>query len=200
MRNAQCKWVRDRLPLLAGNDLLGSERRRVERHLIGCPHCRGRKEALESAFGVLQATAGEPLVNPDAPSLWPALARQIREARRPAGVRSIDFSWLFAWSRLRPLPTFSLSLMLVFALGLTLVVRHRISVSRAEIAEASRPTKLPAVGSSQPSDPSELLGMTPKPVETESEAASSSPLHYDLEHGTPMGPDAPLESKSKLTH
>src|SRR5262249_9445471 len=104
MGNAQCKWVRDRLPLLAGNDLLGSERRRVERHLIGCPHCRERKEALKSAFELLQVTADEPVVNHNAPSLWPALARQIREARRPA--HSPGLSWLFAWSRLRPWPTF----------------------------------------------------------------------------------------------
>ena len=37
MRSPRCKWVRDRLPLLAGDDLVGPDRRRVESHLVGCP-------------------------------------------------------------------------------------------------------------------------------------------------------------------
>lgn len=200
MGNAQCKWVRDRLSLLAGNDLIGSERRRVERHLIGCPHCRGRKEALQSAFKVLRATADEPLVNRDAPSLWPALARQIRESRRPARTRPVDLSWLFAWSRLRPLPTFALSMVLVAAIGLTLVIRHQVFVSRTEIANATRPTIVPTAGQPESDEQPAPVRMAQNAAESSSEPAPASRLDYDLEHGTPMGPDAPLEPKSKLTH
>lgn len=200
MGNAQCKWVRDRLPLLTGNDLVGSERRRVERHLIGCAHCRGRKEALLSAFEVLRATADEPLVNHDAPSLWPALARQIRESRRPARTRSVDLSWLFAWSRLRPLPTFALSMGLFVAIGLTLVVRHHAFVSRTQIANATRPTIAPTTGQPESNEQPVSVRMAQNAIESSSEPAPASHLDYDLEHGTPMGPDAPLEPKSKLTH
>jgi len=196
MSNPQCKWVRDRLPLLAGNDLLGSERRRVERHLIGCSHCRGRRDALGSAFGVLQLAAGESPLNGDAPSLWPALARQIREARRPAP--RLGLSWLFDWSRLRPWPTFGLGMGLLAAFGLTFSVRYQASVSRAEIAKNARPVEALSAGP-------ELTDEQPPQVyvahqdEPAAEAASPPRFDYDLDRGTPMGPDS-LETKSKLTH
>lgn len=199
MGNAQCTWVRDRLPLLAGNDLLGSERRRVERHLIGCPHCRGRKEALESAFEVLQAAAAESPVNRNAPSLWPALARQIRESRRP--VPSAGLAWLFAWSRLRPLPTFGLAVVLFIAIGLTLSVRHQLSASRAAIAQASQPTEIPDAGQSMSVEqPTQVRMARQDHAENALDPAPAPRFDYDLEHGTPMGPDTPLETKSKLTH
>jgi hypothetical protein len=46
MRRNPCGWFQARLPLLAGNDLVGPERREVERHLIGCAGCRQRLESL----------------------------------------------------------------------------------------------------------------------------------------------------------
>jgi anti-sigma factor RsiW len=78
-----CRWVRSRLPLVAGDDLVGPARRQVERHLVGCPDCRLHLDSLRGVLGALhEAAAIDPLPAP-AP-LWPGLARQIRESRRPA--------------------------------------------------------------------------------------------------------------------
>jgi anti-sigma factor RsiW len=85
----RCRWVRGRLALLAGDDWLGSDRRRVERHLIGCSACRRHLETSRNAVEVLRAAgAVAPALSSSAvpvtvPSLWPALARQIQESRRP---------------------------------------------------------------------------------------------------------------------
>jgi hypothetical protein len=97
-----CRWAERRLPLLAGGELLGLDRRRVERHVLACAGCRARLDALRRATAALRdAGRVEPAaagigagagVGPDAPSLWPALARQIREsrhARRPWSRRSL---------------------------------------------------------------------------------------------------------------
>jgi anti-sigma factor RsiW len=54
----------------------------VERHLIGCPGCRHHLESLRDAVEVLHEAAAAEIVT--APTLWPALERQIRESRRPA--------------------------------------------------------------------------------------------------------------------
>ena len=94
MGNPRCKWVRDRLPLLAGGELAGVERRRTERHLIGCSQCRSHRLALGAALDALHAAAaGPPPTAAASPSLWPALARQIRESRRPAAASG--FPWAF---------------------------------------------------------------------------------------------------------
>ncbi len=79
--DARCRWVRHRLPLLAGGELGMEERRRVERHLIGCLDCRGRRDASEGSLAVLRAFANQPPARAEAPSLWPALDRQIRQSR-----------------------------------------------------------------------------------------------------------------------
>lgn len=84
MWTSVCVRVRSRLPLLAGGELVGPERRLAERHLLGCDRCRRRLADLRSSQGVLRAAAGRDPVEPEAPSLWPVLARQIRESRRPA--------------------------------------------------------------------------------------------------------------------
>ena len=83
-----CRWVCRRLPLLAGGDLVGSERRRVERHLIACPSCRSRRTADEQSLAVLRGTGSLGVRSAsatDISSLWPALARQIREAKHRPG-------------------------------------------------------------------------------------------------------------------
>lgn len=86
MDNSYCEWIRGRLPLYAGAgdgpaddgvDLVAADRRAIERHLAGCPACRGRRSELVGALGALAVTAGEPPIAPDAPSLWPALERRI---------------------------------------------------------------------------------------------------------------------------
>ncbi len=85
---SQCRWVRDRLPLLAGGELTGTERRTVERHLITCAACRDHRRSLSDALVVLQqaAAVGIDVVgdasDAEPPSLWLALERQIQESRR----------------------------------------------------------------------------------------------------------------------
>lgn len=83
-----CEWSLKRLPLLADDELIGADRRRVERHLIGCANCRERLRSDRAALALLQIAAQE---DPDTCSLvgdrsdsvlWPAIARQIRESRR----------------------------------------------------------------------------------------------------------------------
>jgi anti-sigma factor RsiW len=83
-----CAWSLKRLPLLVDDELIGAERRRVERHLIGCANCRERLESHRANLALLHIAAVE---EPGAGSfvrdrsdsvLWPAIARQIRESRR----------------------------------------------------------------------------------------------------------------------
>lgn len=84
MRTSSCRWVRRRLPLLAGDDLPGLDRRLTERHLIGCADCRRELDALRGTLGVLHAAAElSPVEAASLSSLWPALERQIDESRRP---------------------------------------------------------------------------------------------------------------------
>src|SRR4051812_18082382 len=93
MGNPRCKWIRERLPLLTGDELVGLDRRRVERHLIGCPECRQHRVALANALEILHTASAYSPVSPEAPSLWPALARQIRESRRPAPTPVFSIAW-----------------------------------------------------------------------------------------------------------
>ena len=82
MWNSACRWAKPRLALLAGDELAGDDRRRAERHLIVCGECRSRLGSLRSALGALGMLSAE-AVPSQSPSLWPALARQIRESRHP---------------------------------------------------------------------------------------------------------------------
>jgi anti-sigma factor RsiW len=82
MWNNACRWARPRLALLVGGELAGDDRRRAERHLIVCGECRGRLESMRSALGAL-STLSMVGATAESPSLWPALARQIRESRHP---------------------------------------------------------------------------------------------------------------------
>ena len=81
-----CAWTRTRLGLFVGDDLIGPERREVERHLISCAKCRTQLEKHEESFSALRAVAGAGPVLSDATSVWPALERQIRESRHTAPI------------------------------------------------------------------------------------------------------------------
>jgi hypothetical protein len=87
MGNPSCEWVRDWLPLLAGDgeeisgedgDLSVEDRRRMERHLGECTSCRQHRAALAGALSILGAIAAEPPVGPDTGSVWPGLEGRIR--------------------------------------------------------------------------------------------------------------------------
>jgi len=119
-----CAWVRDWLPLLAGDgeevsgeggDLGVEDRRRIERHLGGCAPCRRHRAALEGALSILGAVAFAPPVEPAAGSVWPALEGRIRRhhererpvwmaalrAACPAGVRSAADRIGRGWEEIR---------------------------------------------------------------------------------------------------
>ena len=184
MTNPRCNWVRDRLPLLAGVELLGAERRRVERHLIGCAQCREHRHALGRALDVLHAAAAEPPTAAEAGSLWPALARQIRESRRPSPAPGFAWASLFG---LRPRfwPTFSQTMSLLAALGATVALRQQTATARSRIRWAARPLPPLDIRPVAPAPlPSRVVQTDPAP-----EAAPPARYDYDLEHGTPKNPD-----------
>ena len=136
MGNPRCRWVRDRLPLLAGDDLVGPDRRRVESHLVGCPECRRHRVALGHALRALETASASSPARPDAPSLWPDLARQIRESRRPHRGPTFDFRFNFGFAppRVRFWPAFGLILGLLATIGATVAVRKQIDATRADMA------------------------------------------------------------------
>ncbi len=145
MSNPRCRWVRDRLPLLAGDDLVGPDRRRVESHLVGCPQCRRRRVALGRALLALETASASSPARPDAPSLWPDLARQIRESRRPH--RGPTFGFGFAPPRVQFWPAFGLVLGLLATIGATAAVRNKITATHADMAADARPIAIPMINS-----------------------------------------------------
>jgi hypothetical protein len=84
MSDVSCRWTRARLPLFAGGDLGGLDRRSVERHLISCDGCRAHRAGLVSALHALHAAAVYDPTTPGALSLWPEIADEIRQSRHPA--------------------------------------------------------------------------------------------------------------------
>jgi anti-sigma factor RsiW len=120
METKSCTWARARLPLLAGGDGLGADRRPLERHLLLCAGCRRHLAALRASQDVLRAAASQPPARREAPSLWPALALQIREARRRRSSWPGDGVRAWAWPGLG-LASGLLAALLV--LGLTLDLR-----------------------------------------------------------------------------
>lgn len=190
MGNLQCRWVRDRLPLMAGDELRGTDLRRVERHLIGCSKCRQHRLSLNQAIQVLHMAAAQPLVPSDAPSLWPELARQIRHSRLPAQTP------LFTWPRRFGLwPAFGLGLGLVAAV-IALGTRNQVVDSRSRIASNARP--IPEVRSKPEPAPTpeampvEILSSTDGLIKTQgditvsAESVPATRFGYDLDHTVPM--------------
>jgi len=209
MGNLRCHWVRDRLPLYAGDDLRGLDRRRVERHLIGCPQCRQHQTALGQALETLRTVAAVPPAAPDTSSLWPALARQIREARRPAPVSPWPSFLTVAgsWLRANPWPAVGLGLGLLVSLEVGLDLRHQAATAQAHLRAkasplvAARPKPGPQPDTT--SAPRSNLGHElPAPVVESSPPASrldETPI-YDLDHGRPMPPDARDVRDTKATY
>jgi Putative zinc-finger len=89
MSNPRCDWVRICLPLWVGDsadrtdrngeegDLSAADRQAIERHLEDCAPCRRYRTTLDQALGALAIAASHMPVEPQAPSLWPALERRI---------------------------------------------------------------------------------------------------------------------------
>jgi anti-sigma factor RsiW len=188
MGDQGCKWVRDRLPLLAGGELLGLDRRRVERHLIGCPSCRLTREAHGQALDVLHAAAAQAPSRPDAPSLWPALARQIRESRRPAPVSSLSWPRFVLW------PAFGLGFGLLMSFAVAVVTGQPSSRAPRVVLPKSRPAivRTPVRTVAPPPAPV-MLTLPSVPVIPEGETslaeAAAPRFDFDLDHGSPMPPE-----------
>jgi anti-sigma factor RsiW len=193
MGNDRCRWVRHRLPLLAGGELGSEDRRRVERHMIGCPDCRDRREGSETALSALRAASGISPARADAPSLWPALSRQIRESRhRSPGSSFLGSSFLkLEW------PRFDSALWPAMGLALGLGGVMALAVSRGrELPQEIAPVPVEAFhtidreapapmlqGGALPEGPSSLAQGPIKPIEP----PSTLKFDYDLDHGTPVG-------------
>lgn len=181
LRNG-CKSTRPRLPLLAGGELLGNDRREVERHVIGCNDCRHHLESLRKSLQILHMAAESATVRPDAPSLWPALSRQIRESRRPAPP-----SWAsqFAW------PLAGMAATLALAVGALLATRP--APQRHPAVAVVRKTQAvvqttPYVAQNEPSDDSD-------------ESIDPDPVHRDSSNRPrPANRPASDPAETQLTH
>jgi hypothetical protein len=218
--------VRDRLPLFVGDELIGLERRRVERHLLICPDCRRERASLSGALSALHVVATEPLVSAEAParSLWPALERQIRESRH--ALRPHPFarlSWLFVAGSGRDVlaspfrtsgrPVFVLAIALLLAGATAAVVDFwspwQSTTPQARILASDRPadldfgpmwewmpTPLPLDLASGASMIAQTDAVRPNDLlNSSADRLGSARVDYDLDHGTPMEPDA-LDAKA----
>jgi len=108
-----CDWVRARLPLWVGDhdiradgsgeggDLSLLEHRRIERHLDHCATCPGHRSDLERALATLAVTAADLPVEPQVPSLWPALKDRIEDFHQPVPSPAIRLACAFTdlWAR-----------------------------------------------------------------------------------------------------
>jgi len=195
--------VCDRLPLLAGDELQGLDRRRVERHLIGCPHCRERQDALGRSLEVLRAVSATPLVPSGVSSLWPALERQIRESRRPVPAPGFTFLPAFAWPRLSLGPALGLAAGLLVAIGIGLVARNRVDVAQARIAVNERPidglVAAPRGRTAEAADPAPQFE-PPSSVESPVVETPTPRVDYHLDYGLPMPPEGRDSRDIKVTY
>ena len=206
MGTQRCKWVRGRLPLLVGDDLRGLDRRRVERHLIGCPGCRQHQAALGEALVTLRAAGATSPASSDVPSLWPALARQIRESRRPAPAPGFPFGLATAWPRIGfkawPVLGLAAGLGLLVALGIGLGVRRETAAARVHIAANRRPiapARVVPEALEQVSPAPSPHREPPAPAESTVVDTPAPRIDYDLEHGRPM-PDVREARDVKATY
>lgn len=192
--NYRCRWVRDRLPLLTGGELTGTDRRHVERHLIACPGCRRHEHSMAAALGALHAAASSvPAGAADTPSLWPALARQIRESRHEAP------SWANTLARFfRPalVVASGLALVALTASGVDSWVRWRVAGSSRPVAVAAPPLLVDIEEPDPDPVPPPVVPPVVEPpapgrsvVTNDPPAPPADRFDYDLDHGTPMGPD-----------
>jgi anti-sigma factor RsiW len=178
-----CKSTRLRLPLLAGGELLGNDRREVERHVIGCNDCRHHLESLRKSLQVLHIAAESVPVRPDAPSLWPALSRQIRESRRP-----VPASWAsrFAW------PIAGMAATLALAVGTLFVSRP--AQQRQPVSQLVQ--KTPAVVQT-----TSYVAQTETPAEPAEESFDPDPVRRDSSNRSKPANHAVSDpAETQLTH
>src|SRR5262245_24443614 len=200
MGNPRCKWVRDRLPLLAGEELRGLDLRKVERHLIGCPKCRRHRVSMDEALSVLHTASAHSPAPHNAPSLWPELARQIRDLRRPAARTP-----LFVWPRRFGFrPAFALGLSVALIAAAIIAVGSRRPPAGAKpmvddrIASAVVPAPAPQPAPVAAPEPSPEPASKPQTEMVSAETVPANRVGYDLDHAAPMPTGA--EAVREKTH
>jgi hypothetical protein len=200
----RCRWVCPRLPLLAGGELGVEERRKVERHLIGCPDCRARRDASTGALDALRLLGEESPSTVDAPSLWPSLARQIRQSRHAAPRPSW---WEVPMPRSWAAATLATGLGAVLAASIARPIADRDEVAPAPISATQVPPVELGPEPEAPAPPTATLvsrprpgalpeappprpggGLSQAPIKPIEPPSASLRFDYDLDHGTPMTP------------
>jgi anti-sigma factor RsiW len=171
------------------------DRRRVERHLIGCPQCRQRQVALGQSLETLRSVAATTPAHYDTPSLWPALARQIRESHRLSPTPVLAFPsplpLVLSWFRLNPWPAvgFGLALLVAVTAAIQFGARQRNDAVKDQVVAITRPI------APVPMPPRTMQTTTPvsdprRELSPTSEPAPAETRHdYYLERGRPMPPD-----------
>ncbi len=204
-RRCRCAWSRARLPLLAGGELLGIERRRVERHVLVCADCRAGLAAATQAIETLRtAAATSPTMRagvPDVaqPSLWPELRRQIAESGR-----TVPRAWRWelwptfdglTWASSLPRLALGLAVCLI-ASGVYVGTLVESKNARERIARNARPVASDVFEESDEPDveplvveaeiPTEPTVTVPTAALVDRAPAPATKFGYDLEGGTPM--------------
>ncbi len=149
-----------------------AQRRRAERHLIGCGDCRSRLDGLRRSVGLLRVAGGfaVPLAEPR--PLWPDLAREIRERRRERPIRFPLF---------RPIPLGLAACLALVAFGSWTAVRPGgpLALGPKSSTKAARPAPTPPVAA---------------PVE-ETAVADSSP---EVREARPSSPNRPAPNPGTM--
>ena len=189
----RCRWVCDRLPLLDGGELIGSDRRKVESHLIVCPSCRERRAGLAGALNALRAAAVEsPWFSnsgdgSDAPSLWPAVQRQIRESRHqpsPSAFGEVLSRLDRPSYRFAALAAMGLIMLTTVRAAVDTWSRSQIMTSNALADAASRPVFVPPAAPHSALDfGANVVNAAPEPSGKSSDRTPSR-FGYDLDRGT----------------
>lgn len=192
-----CRKARSKLALLAGGELTGDPRRAVEQHLIACPDCRARLASCQNSVGILRA-AGARVAEQgqEPPSLWPALRDQIVEAKhapKPSRLAALA-PWLdAALVAIRPRWIATAMILGLIAAGVTLWADRRADLALVEMAEAQGPLPTDATDRRLPPPPDAGPAVTEADLTTPAlplADANASRFHYDLDRGTPMGPNS----------
>ncbi len=175
MPEISCRWAKTQLPLWVGGDLIGADRRRVERHLLRCSDCRSLRDHLSQSLTLLHVLANQASrTSAEPPSLWPALAQQIHESRH--AVPSAAPWWrLFAW----PMTGLSAAALLIASVAIS---------GRPKAPGIETPTQ--SVVTTRPALP------TTSPKEASSQALSANKV--DSESDSPTAPvPLPIPASSR---
>ena len=166
MLETSCRWAKTQLPLWVGGELIGADRRRVDRHLLSCLHCRVRRDQLTQSLSALAVLVNKPLTDSSKlPSLWPAISQQIQESRHPL-VSAAPWWRLLAW----PMTGLSMATFLIIGLvlGRPLPVGEVAPDDSVTVGRPALPT------STARDDSSETLTSTK--VELDSDSSVSLPI------------------------